>query len=123
MASLGVSSRYTQLLRDSKVTGISCYVCLQMVQRKPHWRQEGTTRRCILCNNDYCEKHKSLQQPETCEINHEAYCGKERHKARHAPVPFFRNIAERNTWVAPREVGSVVVTEEEKQKQQQQQQQ
>ncbi|KAK5279576.1 hypothetical protein LTR14_012339, partial [Exophiala xenobiotica] len=101
------SSRYLQLLKDSNANEISCYVWLQMVQRKALWKQEGPTQRCLLCNNEYCEKHKSLEQPHTCEINHETYCSSERHKSRHAPLPIFRNTTERNSWVASNGVSLV----------------
>lgn len=71
-----------------------------MRQRKPQWKQEGTAQTCLLCNNKYCDKYKSLSVPETCELKHETYCTKEAHKQRHAPTRIFRNIQERDEWIA-----------------------
>ena len=41
-----------------------------------------------------------LSKPLTCETNHETYCNKEPHKARHAPVHIFRNMQEREAYIA-----------------------
>jgi len=100
MGSAQEASRYKQLKADAANSDITCYVCLQMRQRRPAWQQEGATRSCILCNNEYCDKHKSGRLSSACEINHEIYCGKEQHKRRHAPIRIFRNMEERESWIA-----------------------
>jgi hypothetical protein len=89
MAAPEESSRFLRLTRDPGSSNITCYVCLQMRERKPSWKQDGPAEKCILCNNSYCDKHKSNGTPLTCEINHETYCSKASHKARHAPVRIF----------------------------------
>lgn len=94
------SSRYLSLCQDQTDSDITCYVCLQMHQRKPQWKQDGAAKTCLLCNNDYCDKHKSTTVPGTCELSHETYCSKAAHKQRHAPVQIFRNMKERENWIA-----------------------
>lgn len=101
------SSRYLRLLeeqapQDSKV---DCYVCIQVVQRKPDWKQEGSTKICLLCNNPYCEKHRGKDEG-TCEIGHVKYYENPNHRARHAPVEIFPSLEVRkekmaHSWLGP----------------------
>jgi len=100
MISSQETSRYMQLKADAANSHITCYVCLQMLQRKSSLQQEGPTQKCILCNNDFCDKHKSTRLSNACEINHETYCGKEQHRRRHEPIHIFRNMEERESWIA-----------------------
>jgi len=82
-------------------------------QRKPSLKQEGPAQKCLLCNNDYCDEHKSASVTLTCEINHETYCSKERHKVRHYPVCIFRNMEERESCTASNGHDQVAVIKEE----------
>ena len=100
MASPEETSRFRRLILNQASSNITCYVCLQMKQRKPSLEQDGPAEKCILCNNSYCDKHKSERVPMTCEINHETYCSNGKHKARHAPVCIFRNMREREAYLA-----------------------
>lgn len=43
---------------------------------------------------------RSERVPLTCEINHETYCSKVPHKAKHDPVRIFRNMEERESYIA-----------------------
>ena len=92
-------SRFIQLKANSSSSDITCYVCLQMLQRKPSWQQSGSTKICLLCNNDYCDDHKSKDETGACEINHQTYCSKERHRLRHHPIRIFCNMNERASWI------------------------
>lgn len=93
---------HTKALTDRAIYAryeTSCYICLRMQKRKPDWRQEGGSYGCKLCNNDYCNKHAHPDIDGVCEMNHETYCSKADHKALHAPVIIFRNMAEREEWI------------------------
>lgn len=50
-----------------------CFVCERMRERKPSHKEQGQVQDCVLCNRDYCESHKSADQPGVCEINHHTY--------------------------------------------------
>ena len=80
--------------------GTSCYICQKMQDRKPAWRQEGGTNICKLCDNHYCNTHKNHNIDHVCEMNHDTYCRKQRHREDHAPTHIFRNLAEREQWIA-----------------------
>ena len=94
------TSRYLKLKEENDDPNLTCYVCLQMKQRKPEWKQEGDTKVCFLCNNEYCDMHKSNTVPNTCEIDHNTYCSKARHRTRHHPIHIFTTMQARGAWVA-----------------------
>lgn len=56
MATSSETSRYLQLQSDAASSDITCCLWLQVRQRKPSWRREGATRKCVLCTNDCCDK-------------------------------------------------------------------
>ncbi len=93
-------SRYLRLQKEIRNPDLTCYVCVQINSRRPEWKQQGDTKACFLCNNEYCDMHKSKTIPNTCEINHITYCGKANHKARHRPIQIFTTIEEREAWIA-----------------------
>ena len=70
---------------------MDCYVCIQMVQRKSEWKQEGPSKTCLLCNNPFCEKHRGKDEG-VCEIGHVKYYNNLSHRARHAPVEIFPTL-------------------------------
>lgn len=91
------SSRYLSLVerRAGRMDGMDCYTCLQMAERKPDLQQEGPTKTCLLCNNQYCEMHKGEEEG-VCEMKgHNTYASSSRHQARHAPVELFSSLQAR----------------------------
>lgn len=92
------TERYLALsqLHDPSDPFDDCYVCARMRLRKPEWRQPGLSETCLLCNNRFCEKHKSPDGLEgVCEMNHQTYCSKQTHKEFHAPVKIFVSLEAR----------------------------
>lgn len=71
-----------------------------MQQRKLSHRQIGVTKKCLLCNNDFCNKHESEKIPDICEMEHETYCRKAAHQDRHAPFRIFSSLEERDAYIA-----------------------
>lgn len=99
------TSPFMDHLPDQKLShlpdgGTSCYICQKMQDRKPAWRQTGGTNICKLCDNHYCDTHKNHNIDHVCEMNHDTYCRKQRHREDHAPTHIFRNLAEREQWIA-----------------------
>ena len=90
------TSRYLNILKRQNLDGSpeDCYVCCQMRERKGYRNQEGPTKRCLLCNNPYCDTHKGRIEG-VCEINHRTYCSKESHRRRHAPVEIYVSMEAR----------------------------
>lgn len=93
MAKSLVISKYSKSEEPKKIT-TDCYVCLQMQLRKPQLKQDGPSTTCLLCNNPFCETHKGGDEG-VCEIDHVTYCGKPKHRARHAPVEIYTTLAAR----------------------------
>ena len=45
------TSRFMRLTQDVASLDITCYVCLQMKQRKPSWEQDGPAEKCIFTDH------------------------------------------------------------------------
>lgn len=109
------SSRYLDVLELQQELGLddprkNCYVCAQMMLRKPNWKQSGLSTTCLLCNNPFCELHKGKEDG-VCEIKHQTYCSKPEHKLRHAPVPIYVSLEERRKALGEESPGSKRETE------------
>lgn len=89
----------TQAHATKEQSWITCHTCLRMRARKSV-KQLGPAKRCLLCNTDYCDKHKSSSVPETCEMNHFTYSSAQRHRDEHRPVQIFRTMKEREERIA-----------------------
>jgi len=70
---------------------MDCYVCIQMIEHKPQWAQDGPSKLCLLCDNLFCAKHKGKDEG-VCEINHETYYRRLDHRELHAPVEVFPTL-------------------------------
>ncbi|KAK5938129.1 hypothetical protein PMZ80_009718 [Knufia obscura] len=92
---------------------MGCHTCLRMARRKSSHKQIGPVETCLLCNTEYCNTHSSPSVPGTCEMNHETYCRKQEHKDLHHPTEIFRNMAERNDFIARNGDRNVVLHEQD----------
>ena len=95
-------SRYLALYEQQYLTDPSnnCYVCAQIRQRKPDLKQTSLSNTCLLCNNPFCDAHKSKRDNGVCEINHGKSCSDKRHVDRHAPTAIFVSLEARRMFLA-----------------------